>query len=221
MPALLFGSISTLADTSELQRRAFNEAFVAHDLDWDWCREDYVAMLGSSGGRQRIADYASGREEDVDADAVHTTKSKIFQKLLFDEDITARPGVVETIERAKQRGYRLGLVTTTSAANVTALLSALRGQVDGDTFDLVVDSSAVDSAKPNPAVYLFALDKLGEEPAHVLAVEDNVGGLQSAVAAGLRCIAFPNENTVDGDFSAAVEKVDALDADRVTALVES
>jgi hypothetical protein len=34
MSAILFGSISTLADTSELQRRAFNEAFSAHGLDW-------------------------------------------------------------------------------------------------------------------------------------------------------------------------------------------
>ena len=221
MPALFFGSISTLADTSELQRHAFNEAFVAHGLDWDWCREDYIAMLGTNGGRQRITDYAAGREEEVDADAVHATKSKIFQKLLFDEDITARPGVVETIERAKQRGYRLGLVTTTSAANVTALLTALRGQVDGDMFDLVVDSSSVDSAKPDPAVYLFAVDKLGEEPARVLAVEDNVGGLQSAADAGLRCIAFPNQNTTDGDYSAALEKVDVLDADHVVALIES
>ena len=38
MSAILFGSISTLADTSELQRRAFNEAFEAHGLDWNWSR---------------------------------------------------------------------------------------------------------------------------------------------------------------------------------------
>lgn len=221
MPALLFGSISTLADTSELQRRAFNEAFAAHGLDWDWCREDYVAMLGSNGGRQRVADYASARGEDVDADAVHATKSKLFQKLVIDADLEPRPGVVATIERAKQQGYRLGLVTTTSAANVSALLAALHGHIDGDAFDLVVDGSAVDHPKPDPAVYEFALGKLGEEQAGVVAIEDNVGGLRAAVEAGLRCIAFPNQNTVDGDFSAAVEKVDVLDADRVVALVES
>ena len=36
MSAILFGSISTIADTSELQRQAFNQAFKAHGLDWDW-----------------------------------------------------------------------------------------------------------------------------------------------------------------------------------------
>ena len=40
MSAILFGSISTLADTSEMQRAAFNEAFRAHGLDWSWSREE-------------------------------------------------------------------------------------------------------------------------------------------------------------------------------------
>jgi hypothetical protein len=53
--ALLFGSISTVADTSELQRAAFNRAFAEHGLDWTWDRDDYRAMLATSGGRSRIA----------------------------------------------------------------------------------------------------------------------------------------------------------------------
>ena len=221
MSALFFGSISTLADTSELQRRAFNEAFTAHGLDWDWCREDYVAMLGSNGGKQRVAEYASARGEDVDAEAVHATKSKVFQKLLIDGDLTPRPGVVETVNRAKAAGHRLALVTTTAPANIQALLAALQRHLNADAFDLVVDSSSVEEPKPSPAAYAYALNTLGEDAAHVVAVEDNVGGVQAAVAAGVRCIAFPNENTVDGDFSAATEKVDALDSGHVIGLVEA
>ena len=49
MSAILFGSISTLVDTSELQRRAFNESFEAYGLDWQWSQVDYAAMLGSNG----------------------------------------------------------------------------------------------------------------------------------------------------------------------------
>ena len=80
--AILLGSISTVVDTSELQRRAFNEAFSRHGLDWEWDRDRYVAMLESNGGRDRIAEYARTVGESVDADAVHTTKSSVFQELL-------------------------------------------------------------------------------------------------------------------------------------------
>ncbi len=42
-----------------------------------------------------------------------------------------------------------------------------------------------------------------------VAIEDNVGGVAAAAAAGVACIAFPNENTAGDDFSAAAETVDA------------
>lgn len=219
MPAIFFGSISTLVDTSELQRRAFNEAFAAHGLDWNWSREDYVSMLDSNGGAQRVADYAASRGEDVDAAAVHATKSQIFRELLGDAGVSPRAGVVETLEKAKSDGFKLGFVTTTSPENVSAVLSALAPQVTPASFDLIVDSTTVGSPKPDAASYLFALDTLGVDATQAVAIEDNVGGVTAATGAGIACIAFPNENTAGGDFGAATEQVGALDAAQVVALV--
>lgn len=219
MSAILFGSISTLADTSELQRRAFNEAFAAHGLDWQWSRDDYRQMLGSNGGAQRIADYAASRGDDVDATEVHATKSSIFQEVLGSQQVSARPGVAETIKRAREGGHRVGLVTTTSGENVAALLNALQGQIDSGDFDIVVDKSAVEEPKPSPSAYLFALSELGVDAIDAVAIEDNEGGLEAAVAAGIACVAFPNENTAGGDFSAATETVESIDFDRLSELV--
>ena len=221
MSAIFFGSISTLADTSELQRRAFNEAFEAHGLEWNWSRDDYASMLGSNGGKERIAEFASSREEDVDASAVHATKSSIFQELLGSSGVSARPGVVETLQRARRDGHRLGFVTTTSADNITALLTALSPDVTADTFDIVTDSSSVGPGKPDPEVYRYALAQLGEDAGDTVAIEDNPGGFRSATSAGVACVAFPNENTAEGDFTGAAATVDALDADHIVALIKS
>jgi HAD superfamily hydrolase (TIGR01509 family) len=218
MAAILFGSISTLVDTSELQRRAFNESFAAHDLHWNWSREDYRLMLSSNGGAQRIADYAQARGDDVDADTVHATKSEIFQELLRTADLDARPGVLATIEEAKRTDHKLGFVTTTSRANIDAILDALKPHISAKMFDLIVNSDSVQKPKPDPAAYSFALEQLGENAAHAVAIEDNAGGVAAASAAGVRCIAFPNENTAGGDFSGAAETVDTLDAARVLGL---
>ena len=210
MTAILLGSISTLADTSELQRRAFNDAFAEHGLGWTWDREDYAAMLATSGGQARIAEQAEQRGQDVDAAAVHATKSRLFQQAVAADPPPPRPGVVETIAGARRAGVRVGLVTTTSPANVEALLSAVEG-VERSDFDVVVDSSVVSEPKPSPAAYAYALQRLGESAQDCVAVEDNVDGLASAVAAGLVCEAFPNENTAGHDFSAASRSADHLD----------
>ena len=211
MSALLLGSISTVADTSERQRQAFNQAFAAHGLDWRWDQDDYRAMLSASGGQARIAEYARSRGEDVDAQAVHETKSKLFRDLLATAGLAPRPGVADTIKAAQDRGWKVGLVTTTSRANVSALLGRLHPQLSDQDFDVIVDSSRVDEPKPYPAAYVFALQALTEAPGDCVAVEDNPGGVQAAVAAGVPCVAFPNENTGQQDFTGAAERVGRLD----------
>lgn len=218
MSALLFGSISTVADTSELQRESFNQAFAQHGLDWEWSRDDYVAMLGSNGGQGRVASYAASRGEDVDAAAVHATKSAIFQQRVTQTPLVPREGVVETIAAARAAGYRVGLVTTTSPENVAALTTALRPHLDLDSLDVVVDSSKVAEPKPDPAAYAWALAQLGETADHCIAIEDNQGGVASAAAAGVPCIAFPNQNTAGFAFDLAAGRVEALDLDDITGL---
>ena len=151
MPALLFGSISTVADTSELQRQAFNDAFRAHGLAWRWDRDDYRATLDTSGGQARIAAHAAARGETVDAKAVHETKSKIFQESLATSHLSPRPGVVETLRAAKAAGLKVGLVTTTARENVAALIEALAPDLAGDDFDVIVDVTSVDEPMPDPA----------------------------------------------------------------------
>lgn len=61
LKVVALGSIGTLIETSEIQRSAFNNAFMEDGLDWNWTQNDYSKMRGQSGGRQRIADYANTR----------------------------------------------------------------------------------------------------------------------------------------------------------------
>lgn len=211
MPAILFGSISTIADTSELQRDAFNRAFGDHGLGWHWDRERYVAMLGSNGGANRVTEYARSVGQDVDADAVHRSKSEWFRRLLRENPPPLRLGVAETISAARRNGQRVALVTTTSSQNVAALVEALAPQLGDQPFDLLVDSGQVEKPKPDGAAYTFALSRLGESAEACVAIEDNVGGVDSAREAGIAVVAFPNQNTTGQDFGAAAQRVDRLE----------
>jgi HAD superfamily hydrolase (TIGR01509 family) len=211
MSAILFGSISTIADTSELQRQAFNQAFKAHGLDWDWSREEYLAMLEKSGGKNRIADYADSIGQTVDAKAIHRSKSEFFQNSLTKSQVKPRLGVVETIQGAKSQGLKVAFVTTTSQENISMLMAALQPSIQVTDFDLILNDSSVDRPKPDKAAYTFALERLGEKSDDCIAIEDNLNGVESAIAAGLDCVAFPNENTARHDFKIANHLVDRLD----------
>jgi len=217
MNAILFGSIGSIAETSELQRRAFNQAFKAHGLNWVWEREQYQALLLYSGGQQRIAAYAHGHI--VDAQAIHETKSKIFQTLLAESGIAPRSGVLATIRRAQQEGVLVALVSATSPKNVAELIAALHPHIHAEDFAVIIDGSCFEHPKPLPDAYVCALKRLGLAARQCVAIEDNKDGVQAAHAAGLGCIAFPGENTANHDFSAALKVVDSLNFEQISAFI--
>lgn len=219
MSAILFGSISTLSDTSELQRQAFNEAFQAHGLDWRWEQADYVALLEKSGGQDRISAYAASLGQEVDAEAIHQTKSEIFQSTLATTELQPRAGVVEVMEAAQRDGVKLALVTSTSETNVESLLAGLRSSVDRHAFEAVLTAAEVDQPKPDKAVYELALERLGEKADDCVAIEDNLGGVESAAAAGLNVVAFPNQNTVDHSFEHATSQVERLEFEELRSVM--
>jgi HAD superfamily hydrolase (TIGR01509 family) len=211
MSAIFFGSIGTLADTSELQRQSFNEAFALHKLNWNWSREEYMNLLEKSGGRDRIEEYANSTGQSVDADAIHHSKSEIFRRSMYEHPLNPRPGVVEVIQTAKQKGVRLAFVTTTFKENVLSLLQALQSSVDVNDFDLVLDVSKVEHSKPFKDAYVFALTELSQTSDQCVAIEDNLNGLDAAKSAGLACVAFPNQNTAHHNFQAADLQTDCLE----------
>ena len=209
MQTLFFGSIGTLAETSQLQREAFNAAFALAGLDWHWTEDAYKQMLATAGGEQRIADFARSKSASADVEALHRSKSKIYQDLLMTKDLEPRAGVLEAMNMVKNHGGELGLVTSTSLANVTALLDAIG--IAHHAFDLIVHRGLVEQPKPAPDAYLFALEALKATPSNVVAVEDNPDGALAAIQSGVRCLATPGEFHARSIFPDGVELQSRLD----------
>ncbi|MDB9958255.1 hypothetical protein OAD42_04125 [Oceanospirillaceae bacterium] len=87
LKAVFFGSIGTLVETSDLQRRAFNQAFAEAGLDWNWSADVYKDLLTKSGGRGRIEDFATQCGIDVDASQLHLRKTEVFDSLMSKESL--------------------------------------------------------------------------------------------------------------------------------------
>jgi beta-phosphoglucomutase-like phosphatase (HAD superfamily) len=76
-------------------------------------------------------------------------------------------------------------------------------------FDTIVSGLDVARVKPAPDIFLEAAHRLGVDPAECAVLEDAEKGL-AAHAAGMRCVAVPNEYTRDHDFSKATHVCSSL-----------
>lgn len=206
MKAIFFGSIGSVVETSELQRRSFNEAFAETGLNWHWDQGSYRQMLSKAGGGKRIAEFAAKRGETVDAAALHARKSELFQQALKDGDLPLRAGVAATLALAKNAGLALGFVTSTERETAEIIAGCVKG-CTAVSFDALTWRSDDIPGKPDPAVYQQALDALDLQARDAVAIEDNTPGVLAAKAAGLFTFGFPGENTQRGDLSAADEIV--------------
>ena len=211
LAALIFDLDGTLAETEELHRLAFNGAFAEAGLNLRWEPSVYRPLLNVTGGKRRIVHFfeqAGLPIPDELASALHSAKNRHYGELVARGAAVHRPGVLDLLGRARAKGLRIAIATTTSRVNLDALLVAS----PMPAFDVLVSANDVSELKPHPAAYLVALERLGLAPAEALAFEDSENGLRAAVAAGLRTIVTPAAYTVGGDFRAATEVRENLTA---------
>jgi beta-phosphoglucomutase-like phosphatase (HAD superfamily) len=91
--------------------------------------------------------------------------------------------------------FVLGLASSSNRELIDGVLEA--GGI-ADLFAGTVSSEEVARGKPAPDVYLEAARRIGVETGGCTAVEDSHNGIRSAKAAGMRCVAIPNERFPPG-----------------------
>jgi HAD superfamily hydrolase (TIGR01509 family) len=211
LEALIFDVDGVLADTEEAHRLAFNRAFDTIAPGWHWSRDEYLPLLRVTGGKERLAAWIAAllvpaaERERLRAliPALHAEKTRVYTQVVRDGGVPLRPGIERLMLDATDAGCRLGIASTTSAANIDALLAATLGPRGLDLFDAIVCGDQVPAKKPAPDVYRLALATLGVEPEDAAAVEDSANGLRSARGAGLWTLVTPTFWTTDDDFEGA------------------
>jgi len=108
-----------------------------------------------------------------------------FQQDLFRDAKTDRR-MADLVRRLRSR-YRTGLLS--NASDVLPRLLRERYGLDG-LFDVEVISALVGLAKPDPAIYQLALERLGTTPEATVFVDDYEPNVASAAALGIRAIHF-------------------------------
>ena len=192
LKAVFFGSIGTVAETSEIQRRSYNSAFNRLNIDCYWNVANYCEMLKAPGGKDRIRNFTIPNISEEDVDKVHNLKEEIYAELIEQEDIS-RIEFVEVFHHSKASDLKVGLITTTSEKNINSLSKALEDKVNFNDFDIITTSNDCTTPKPSPEIYQNALIKIGVSPNEAIAIEDTQVNLDASLSANINSILYPGE----------------------------
>ncbi len=223
MSTLIFDCDGVLADTERFGHLpSFNQTFEEFGLPFRWSEEEYGRKLAIGGGKERMASMltpevirAAGLPEDPEGLAAevakwHKRKTALYTEAVAAGKLSPRPGIRRLISEAQDAGWTLAVASTSAEPSVRAILEYAVGKDRADRFDLLLAGDVVPKKKPDPVIYLLALERLGVPPADVLVVEDSRNGLLAAVGAGLRCLMTVNGYTEEEDSSEATLVVSSL-----------
>jgi HAD superfamily hydrolase (TIGR01509 family) len=208
---LIFDVDGTLADTEEVHRHAFNAAFEAQELPWYWGQRAYGSLLKVTGGLERIVHFietlktSSSERAQLQARItdIHNEKTRFYTRFVADGSVSLRPGIEAVIREARRMKLALALATSTTGANVEALLAHTLGASAIGWFSVIATGEVNVPKKPAPDIYRHALERLRLHPRDVIAFEDSANGLSAAKAAGIFTVVTPTAWTEHEDLSAA------------------
>jgi len=202
--AIIFDFDGTMLETEMPEYASWQEVYQQHQCELPISL--WLEFVGKSVGTfDPYTHLESLVGRAIDRQAVRQVRRQRFNELLGQQTIL--PGVEAALIFAKEAGIRLAVASSSSREWVVGHLEQF-GLLS--YFDAICTADDVDRAKPDPAVYRLALERLGVAAHEAIAIEDSRNGLLAAKRAGLRCVVVPNALTCHSTFEEADLQVTSL-----------
>lgn len=215
--AIFFDQDGVIIDTErDGHRVAFNDTFKHMGFDTEWDVDYYHELLQIGGGKERMKYHLKTRGfgKDIPIDEVdelikqmHLYKTDRFIELIESGSLPLRPGIHRFMNEGVEAGLTLAVTTTSNERAAHAIAYKVLEDIP---FKFVLAGDIVAKKKPDPAIYLLAMEKAGVQPQECLVIEDSRNGVLAAKAAGMHVVATSNFYTQREDLSDADVIVTAL-----------
>jgi HAD superfamily hydrolase (TIGR01509 family) len=190
--ALLFDFDGLILDTETPEYQVWKAIYRENGFelpDDEWGKIIGGYGISSFDAAEHLALLSQGRLDSISLRDRHRSESHaitLAQAVL--------PGVADYLKEAKRLGLKLAIASSSTHSWVDTHARRL-GVFD--YFDRVIcaDDVGPGRTKPNPDLFLLALDRLQVRANEAIVFEDSPNGVQAARSAGIFVVAVPNTVT--------------------------
>lgn len=144
----------------------------------------------------RIALEQFGRAVSAEIIASLIQRKSVYYRQSIRQGLEVFPGVISFIQQAYQH-YELAIASGALRSEIEFVLERLALR---ELFRCVVSSHEIEKGKPEPDIFLKALEHINLSrnhhgpilPEDCLVIEDSQAGIKAALAAGMKCLAVTN-----------------------------
>lgn len=166
----------TLVDTNYLHTLAWSRAL--RDAG-QWAPMNAIHRLVGMGGDQLVPRLL-GRMDD----RAKSLRSEHYRRIFGDARVF--PGAAGLLRRC----HDAGLAVVLASSSPEDELADLRKLIDAeDAIDAATTADDAEQSKPEPDIFLVAMERAGIDPDRALVVGDSIWDVQAARSAGVGCVA--------------------------------
>jgi HAD superfamily hydrolase (TIGR01509 family) len=201
MKAVIFDRDGVIIDSEFANVNA--SVFAFNELGIELTAEEKGYIVG-----RHSADYVEHflKTYDFSRAKFREIHSKKYYELLDTAPLFSK--TVNLIKRLHALNVKLALTTSSRKESTLKILEKAGIK---SAFSVVVAYEDYTNRKPHPEPYLVTAKRLNVDPKDCVVIEDSFVGVESAKAAGMKCIALPNDHSKHQDFSKADIIIDSAD----------
>lgn len=193
--AVIFDMDGVLIDTEKHYNAAWCQA--ATEAGFPFTRE-HALLLRSCEAKEGEKLMQGIFGPPFDYYAIRERRRELVRERLAQYGLEKKPGVEETLRFLRAKGIKTAVATATALDITKSHLTTIGVY---DLFDSIVSAKNVAHGKPEPDVYLYACEQIGERPQDCMAVEDSPNGIMAAYRAGLRTVMVPDLTQPDEELT--------------------
>ncbi len=202
--AYLFDMDGVLADTNPQHKIAFKQFLATKNID---CTDAFFDEHISGNSNERVVKKILGDDVSLETIRLWANEKEALFRDIYAAFMQPLQGVISFLDALKKANKKLAVCTSAPIENLDFLLDGLRIR---NYFDVALCEQDVTLHKPNPQVYLKALEMLSIEPQHAVVFEDSSKGAAAGVAAGCAVVVVNNPNLTGNAFAANIKDFDSL-----------
>lgn len=164
---IVFDLDGTLLNSVDAHVYSWIEALKEYGIT-QYTKKELYNLIGLPG--QTIVEIIGGKSALEKYKSIRRIKDEVFKKFFEEERVKLYPDAEDTLIILRDRGYKLGLSTSTPRDMLEEVLSVYRIK---KYFDAIVTGDEVEKGKPNPEIFLKTFQKLGIEPRYGAVVGDS------------------------------------------------
>lgn len=183
--AVIFDMDGTMIDTEKIKENGWKYAGNCQNIIID----DYILSKMRGTNKEYCKEFIKKKFNNINFNKLYNDRNEFIERYINTNGIKMKKGLMEILTFLKNNNYKIAVASSSEKETIRKYLEKIKIL---DFFDVIVAGDMIENGKPNPEIYLKAVELLNVPKEQCIGIEDSNNGILSVYRAGLNPIMIPD-----------------------------